>query len=622
MRILETEETVVFVARRIVGVLALAGCGSGPAGTEVPEVTSPPVSPREPVEDVVIDPVADTARGDTDAADRPSAEQREAYDAVGIKSVLEQALYRTSASLGPVTLIDLAPEIGVWYVVTIERDGVLEAFHLENPWADAQTLSLDPAGGGLAITRDGATTVVCDVFSGSPSVLETARASKRVYAPVCDGAFYVRNPALGAKTPLEWSTDFLRDNVWGGEQITNTVKTTLFADSERRDATLDGTADGVPALVGPMPALVGSTYVGGLVNTPDLGLPYEGAPMGLAEDGTPVGRAEVGAWYPITNVPGMWGSAVAAQYLDRSVIERSGDRARTLDATEQTALVYTVAFDLDAYEIGYEVGTDHPRVSWSARLADDQKDLTRPGPDGFDTVDPLVRTGELDPYYQARFAAAFVGGFKRMHGAFREGPLAGKHYGFVEYGVELSKLQPGYATIIVWDDGRIELKTWTEDDALRLPNVRHARQNGIPVVVPDPDTGLGRAGDLVKDRMAGNWASSVEGDFRSVRSGACIQESPRGRYLLYSWFSSATPSGMAHVMSGYGCSYAMLLDMNALEHTYLAIDVPDDKGGFDVRHLITGMEVLDRQKGSVAYQRFVGFADNRDFFYVLRKDAP
>ena len=67
---------------------------------------------------------------------------------------------------------------------------------------------------------------------------------------------------------------------------------------------------------------------------------------------------------------------------------------------------------------------------------------------------------------------------------------------------------------------------------------------------------------------------------------------------------------MAHVMGGYGCDYAMLLDMNALEHTYLAVDVPDDKGGFDVRHLITGMEVLDRQRGSVAYQRFVGFAIN------------
>ncbi len=612
------------VAGRIVGVLALAGCG-----TEVPPAAPAPASPASPASPapqrpavVAVEPVAEVRDTAPDADTlEPSAEQREAYEAIGPKSIVEQALYRTTSSLGGVTLIDLAPSIGVWHLVTVDHDGVPDTFHLENPLGVAQTLALDPSGAGVAITRDGVSTV-CDLWGGSPSALEAARASKRVYAPVCDGAFYVRNPALGAKTPLEWSTDFLRDNVWGGEQITNTVKATLFADSERRDATLDGSTGQAPAAVGPLPALISPTYVGGIVDTPDLGLPLEGAPIGTAADGMPLGRAEVGVWYPITNVPGMYGSAVAAKFLDPSVFARSGDRARTLDYGEQTALVYTVAIDLDAYDLGYEVGTDHPRVSWSARLADEQKDLTRPGPDGFETLDPLVRTGELDPYYQARFAAAFVGGFKRMHGAFREGPLEGKHYGFVEYGLELSKLQPGYATFIVWDDGRVEFKTWTEDDAASLPRIRHARQNGVPVIEPDPVTGLGRAGDLVKDRAAGNWASSVEGDFRSVRSGACIQETPRGRYLLYSWFSSATPSGMAHVMSGYGCTYAMLMDMNALEHTYLAIDVPDGKGDFDVRHLITGMEVLDRQRGSRAYQRFVGFADNRDFFYVLRKDAP
>ena len=283
-----------FVAGRILVALTLSGCGSGAA---VPEATERPSLPPPVRVPDLVDPAADvrdTARGDTDAVEQPSSEQRDAYDAVGIKTVLDQALHRTSASLGPVTLIDLAPEIGVWYVVTIDHGGVLDAFHLENPLGDAQTLAIDPAGGGLAITRDGVTTV-CDVFASEPSVLEVARASKRVYAPVCDGAFYVRNPALGAKTPLEWSTDFLRDNVWGGEQITSAVKTTLFADSERRDAMLDGTVAGAPSLVGPMPALVGSTYVGGMVNTPDLGLPYDGAPMGLAEDGTPVGRAEVGA---------------------------------------------------------------------------------------------------------------------------------------------------------------------------------------------------------------------------------------------------------------------------------------------------------------------------------------
>jgi hypothetical protein len=618
----------VSVVRRATWSLVFAGCGSAaerPEETYAPSTVLAPntvitalptIEPVEPAVETASEPKDTGAQGVLDA--ESTLEQREAYEALRTKTIVEQAPFRKTTTQGPITLVDLAPTIGVWYLLSVEHDGVVDTFHLEDPWGTAQTLSID--AGVLAITRDG-TTTFCDLWSGAPSALEAARTSKRVYAPICEGTLYVRNPALGAKTPLEWSTDFLRDHVWGGEELTNTVKGTLFLDAERRDATLDGTVDeGTVALeVGPEPAQIASMYVGGLVDTPDLGLPLDGAKFGRLEDGTVIGRAEVGAWYPITNVPGMWGSAIAPLYLDPAVIERSGDRVRTLDAAEQSALVYTIAFDLDAYELGYEVGTDHPRVGWSARLADEQKDLTLPGPDGFDNLEPLVRTGELDPSYQARFAGAFVGGFKRMHGAFREGPLAGVHYGFVEYGLELSKLQPDYATFIVWDDGQIELKTWTEDDADRLPHVRFARQNGVPVVEPDPATGLGRAHELVKDRMAGNWASSVEGDFRSVRSGACIQDTPRGRFLLYSWFSSATPSGMAHVMSGYGCTYAMLLDMNALEHTYLAIDVPDGKGDFDVKHLITGMEVLDRQRGSVAYQRFVGFADNRDFFYVLRK---
>ena len=103
-----------------------------------------------------------------------------------------------------------------------------------------------------------------------------------------------------------------------------------------------------------------------------------------------------------------------------------------------------------------------------------------------------------------------------------------------------------------------------------------------------------------------------------MRSGVCIQDTPAGRYLMYSYFSSAMPSAMANVYAAYGCSYAMLLDMNALEHTYLAVhDV--EEGQFTVHHLVSGMDVLDQKRSSGVYARFVGYADNRDFFTVLRK---
>ena len=65
--------------------------------------------------------------------------------------------------------------------------------------------------------------------------------------------------------------------------------------------------------------------------------------------------------------------------------------------------------------------------------------------------------------------------------------------------------------------------------------------------------------------------------------------------------------------------YAMLLDMNALEHTYLSLLTPRSDG-IGVEHLISGMEVLDKTQGGRTLPRFVAFADNRDFFYLTRKE--
>jgi len=117
----------------------------------------------------------------------------------------------------------------------------------------------------------------------------------------------------------------------------------------------------------------------------------------------------------------------------------------------------------------------------------------------------------------------------------------------------------------------------------------------------------------------GNWSGSVEGRYRTLRSGLGLQEQDGNHFLLYGYFSTATPSAMAQVFQAYHCKYALPLDMNALEHTYLAV-YQKQETHFLVQHLITGMDVLDRtsKDGQVA-PRFVGYADNRDFFYLLRK---
>ena len=578
------------------------------------------VAVDEPAIHVVLGADEDPARVDTAAASartEPSAAQRAAYEARAPKSIIDAQLYRVTTTervvLGDgaeatATLVDLAPAIGVWFVLTLARDGgETESFHLENPSGTHQRVQL--AARGITLLR-GDRAIPCDLWTGE---LAAAQVSGQVYGPLCDGALALRNVNEGHKTNLEWTTDLLRDNVWGGDAITNAVKVNVFYDSEVATADVGGAAPTPDQSLAPVGARVAPEARGRLLNTLDLGLPPDEAP---SED-----ELVVGAWYAMHAVPDVWVSIMQPRYVDPVVFVANAARTNALDAIENVAPVYTVAFDLAAFDLGYEIGTDHPRLGWSNRETDAQHDATLPGPDGFDEAAPLVRAGLVDPAFLTRVTAVFAGGFKREHGAFRWGDLAavnqGSHYGFVEFGTVLSRLQPGLATIVVDEDGTIDLKTWTAEDDDGLWHVRHARQNGVALIEPDEAGNIG-PGALVDNWHDGNWAGSVDGSLRSQRAGICLQEGPAGRFLLYSYFSAATPSAMTQVFTAYGCRYAMSLDMNALEHTYLAVDVVED-GEVTIAHLVQGMSVLDITKRGAVWPRFIGYADNRDSFYVLRK---
>jgi hypothetical protein len=75
---------------------------------------------------------------------------------------------------------------------------------------------------------------------------------------------------------------------------------------------------------------------------------------------------------------------------------------------------------------------------------------------------------------------------------------------------------------------------------------------------------------------------------------------------------------MARVFQAYGCRYAMLLDMNALEHTYLAL-YQRSGSQLTLEHLIHGMGEVDKTVSGKTVPRFLGYPDNRDFFYVMRR---
>jgi hypothetical protein len=554
------------------------------------------------------------------------ADQTAPYAAEVPKTIIELQQFRHShveaigaadGSQGHATLVELNPFINGWLLLTLDRggDGGRATYHIENPDPRGQHVRL--ADDGLRITAD-ERDVACPLWTAAPTELQQASASPLPYAPLCEGRLYLRKRVEGRRTDLERVTDFLRDRVWGGDAIVGFVRDHLFGDVFLESANPGAAAE--PAEQGPgtpAPAARGAAYEGRSIEPSNLGIRVEGARAG---------QMVLGRWYRAAGTSGAYLSVMQPQAVAEDILQSYPGRVNEVDAVEGRALDYLVAFDLSELDLGFALGTDHPRVGWSPRPPAQARDDRLPGPDGIGTVAPLITTGTISPALAARTVAAFTGGFKREHGAFKYGDLAtrnhGSHYGFIEQGVVFSKLQPGLATLYVLADGTVGMKTWSEDDDRRQAEMRFARQNGVPLIERDAATGKPVPGALVARWGPGNWSGSAAGELRTLRAGACLQEIGERRFLLYGYFSTATPSAMARVFQAYGCSYAMLLDMNALEHTYLALytrqgDQPS------VQHLIAGMSEVDKEMDGQLVPRFIGFPDNRDFFYLFRtEDRP
>lgn len=559
----------------------------------------------------------------------PPKDQAEAYAAKVPKTVVELQQFRRTRSIaikradgqqGRATLINLHPATNVGYLLQLNWDGETGvAYHLENRYPRQQHLVLDAKyPRGLVIAEEEQSSV-CDLWTvAARRRLHAARQSRLAYAPICNAKLYLRNRVKGHRTTLEGATDFLRDNVWGGEKLVGLVRGVFFKDAYLDKAVgkpLTGERFSQPTADAPQPALLAPTADKRVVETVQLGIQTQQS----------VKRGAIpGRWYRVQDNAGVYVSMLQPNVIAPQIMQRHTTVAKPLDRVEATALVYLVAFDLGRFDLGFALGTEHPRVEWSSRVRNQKmRNNALAGPDGFGDIAPLVATGTINPQLRARAVATFTAGFKRTHGAFKYGELAstnsGSHYGFIEHGVVFSKLQPGLATLFVLDDGSVHMKTWRESDDQLLAGIKYARQNGVAIVEFDAATQRPVPGPLVGRWGQGNWSGSADKKLRSLRAGTCIQESRAGRFLVYGYFSSATPSAMARVFQAYNCRYAMHLDMNALEHTYLAIYRRQDKE-LTVQHLIQGMNVLDKSEGTQYVPRFVGYADNRDFFYVMRRE--
>ncbi len=557
----------------------------------------------------------------------PPGNQAAEYAAAVPKTIVELQQFRQTSSSrirsdrgaeGTATLVNLNPDVNAWYLLKVAWQGGSESsYHLENSEPHSRKLTLDSNYPfGIQILQ-GKTRYPCNLFGDGS--LEQARNSQMIYAPLCDNRLFLRNPDKGRRTSLEAAAEVFRDRVWGGEKVI-TVFHHVLADSHRETAEMHNEGNGGSTAVNgdmqgaPLPAIIDAKYANRLLTPRSLEIALEVSEhAGLSP----------GAWYPASGNPGIYVSLIAPELIDKTILEDRETSVNSLDRVEASALCYLVAFDLDRFDLAFALGTEHPAVDWSEHIQPGVKDPKLPGPDGIGGIAPLVSTGLISPDNAQRTVATFIGGFKRYHGAFKYGELAsknyGSHYGFLENGVLFSKLQPGVATIFVLDDGSIQMKTWEKKDEQHLGKVKYARQNGVPLVEFDERSQSTVPGQLVNKWGPGNWSGSEDVKLRTMRSGIALQWSGRKRFLIYAVFSDATPSAMARVFQAYRFRYGMPLDMNALEHTYCAL-YRQAGSQLVVDYLLDGMSQVDKSDSGGTVPRFLGYPDNRDFFYLMRRN--
>ena len=554
------------------------------------------------------------------------ARQQAQFDANISKTILELQPFRNESQVtttsangvkGTATLVNLNPYVGTWYLLSLDwgSAGKPTQYHLESP--HPQSLRLAPAEPGtvrlVGMDKFSCTTPI----ESKRGLLEDITAAALPYAPLCEGALYVRNQVKGHATSLERATDFLRDHVWGGEKVITFAKDKVYRDKFLDKAVSAAGAGAAPepsSPSDPMIPMLAPESAGRSIVADHLGLD-------LAVSTTDL---DPGRWYAVRDLPAVSVSIIAPQYIDASVRLARRPMLNPVDPVEAGALVYLVAFDTERLNFHYAIGTEHPRLDWSERALPTSRDPRLPGPDGVGSAAPLVTNGMVSPADVNGTIAAFAAGFKRAQGAFHYGPLAtqnyGSHYGFIQQGVVFSKLQPELASVLIMDDGTVDLRTWRAADRSSLPHITDARQNGVPLIEYDAAKRTSATGKFVNLWGPGNWSGSAGEDLRSLRAGLCLQENGSHSFLIYGYFSAATPSTMARVFEAYHCRYAMHLDMNALEHTYLALYVRRGNQRV-VEHLIDEMQVVDRSARGQLAPRFLAFPDDRDFFYVTGREA-
>ena len=189
---------------------------------------------------------------------------------------------------------------------------------------------------------------------------------------------------------------------------------------------------------------------------------------------------------------------------------------------------------------------------------------------------------EVPPAFRGRLLATFNSGFK----------LQDSHGGFALHGRTYAALHPGMATIVRYQDGRMDIVDW-QGGATVPASVDYARQN-LPLIVSG-----GRPNPNLSDGP--EWGATLGNAVRVWRSGIGIDVHGN---LIYAAANNQTVGSLAQILIHAGAIRAMQLDINDYWTSFNAYAAPD--AGAPSKLLNSMVRPADRYLS----------ADDRDFFAV------
>lgn len=246
------------------------------------------------------------------------------------------------------------------------------------------------------------------------------------------------------------------------------------------------------------------------------------------------------AWLPAPAKPfgNVAGEGVWAPYIQDAAGAALAARTFLMPDPERPySFVAVIAFDLTRTRLNFVLGYEEPALPG--------------GPVGLG----VIPRRDLKP---GVLLAAFNGAFKATHGG----------YGAMANDVVPIPARAGIATLVLYDDGRVQIGEWGTDFQLTSDMLAY-RQNCLMIVQN------GEINPKVFNDSVGDWGGSINYDIVTWRSGLGL--SADGATLYYFAGPSLSMPALAAAMQAAGAYQSMLLDINDYWVHFTAIHAKDGK---------------------------------------------